>query len=157
MIQKCRPPENFSGGLCVGLTQQKEHHHEHEIEHLHHLNINLSASKHLPEGAELNLEYAEEYIQKSLGEPSFIGVVHGETGRTIVVQYKYVDFVQPRLYSLARDLKLDFIAYRIQDGATVLGGALVGEYAHEWNYGIFNEVRFIQPMLMLQPRHCGRA
>jgi hypothetical protein len=92
------------------------------------LNINLNASKHLPEGAELNLECTKEYIQKSLGEPSFIGVVYGETGRTIVVQYKNLEFVQPRLYSLARDLKLDYIAYRTQDGTGV-----VGEYAHAYN------------------------
>ena len=96
------------------------------------LNINLNASKHLPEGAELHLQSAEDYIQKSLGEPIFIGVSRGETGRTIVMQYKYVEFVLPRLYSLARDLKLDYIAYSIQeDDDTVLG--VIGEYAHEYN------------------------
>ena len=96
------------------------------------LNINLSASKHLPEGAELSLEHVKDYIQESLGEPSFIGVSHGETARTIVLQYKYVDFVRTRLYSLARDLKLDYIAYRIQDG-TAIEGEVLGEYAHEYN------------------------
>ena len=97
------------------------------------LNINLSASKHLPEGAELHLQYAEDYIHKSIGEPSFIGVFHGAAARTLVVQYKYTEFVLSRLYRLARDLKLDYIAYHIQDGG-VLNKGVVGDYAYAYAY-----------------------
>ena len=112
------------------------------------LNIGLEVSKHyLPEGAagmQLQYEYVKEQLEKALGKPMHIGVAQSATEQTIVVQYKRVESVLYRLESLAHEMQQDCIAYSIQDDdGNVLGGALVGKYAHEWNYGLFNEEYFI--------------
>ena len=112
------------------------------------LNIGLDVSKnYLPEGAagmQLQYEYVKERLEKALGKPMQILVAQSATEQTVVVQYKRVESVLHNLYWIAHDLKQDCIAYSIQDDdANVLGGALVGKYAHEWNYGIFNEAYFI--------------
>ena len=92
--------------------------------------------------AELNLKGVEEYLQKALGEPSFIGVSEGENGRTLVVQYKDAESVLCKLYRVARDLQQDCIPYRIQDGR-VLNKGVAGDYDHDhaytYNYDSFVE------------------
>ena len=112
------------------------------------LNIGLEVStNYLPYGAEemhLQYEYVEAYLEKVLGKPICIGLAQSDTEKTVVVAYSNVELVLPKLFSLARALKQDCIAYSVQYGCEVLGGALVGEYAHEWNHGIFNEAYFIQ-------------
>ena len=112
------------------------------------LNIGLDVSKnYLPDGVagmQLQYVYVKEQLAKALGTPIWMGVVQSATEETVVVQYKRVEAVLYRLASLAHELKQDCIAYTIQDDdANVLGGALVGKYAHEWNYGVFNEEYFI--------------
>ena len=112
------------------------------------LNIGLEVSNnYLPEGVagmQLQYEYVQEQLEKALGKPMQIGVAQSATEQTIVVQYKRVEAVLYRLASLAHELQQDCIAYSIQDDdGNVLGGALVGKYAHEWNYGIFNPAYFI--------------
>ena len=112
------------------------------------LNIGLEVSKHyLPEGVagmQLQYEYVKERLEKALGKPMQILVAQSATEQTVVVQYKRVESVLHNLHWIAHDLKQDCIAYSIQDDdANVLGGALVGKYAHEWNYGIFNEEYFL--------------
>ena len=112
------------------------------------LNIGLEVSKnYLPEGVagmQLQYEYVKGQLEKALGKPMQIGVAQSATEQTIVVQYKRVEPVLYRLASLAHELQQDCIAYSIQDDdANVLGGALVGKYAHEWNFGIFNEAYFV--------------
>lgn len=112
------------------------------------LNIGLNVSKHyLPEGVEemtLKYEYIKYYLHRAFGTPIWMGVVQSATEETVVVQYKSAEPVLHNLYLLAHELGQDCIAYSIQaDDGTVLGGALVGKYAHECNYGIFNEVLFI--------------
>ena len=112
------------------------------------LNIGLEVSKHyLPEGVvemHLQYEYVTDYLEKVIGTPICIGVARSATERTIVVTYSNVEDVLPKLFWLANEFRQDCIAYAIQYGGRCLGGALVGEYAHEWNYGIFNEAYFIQ-------------
>ena len=112
------------------------------------LNIGLEVSKHyLPDGVEgiqLPYEYVESYLEKTLGKPTYIGLTQSATERTVVVEYTNVELVLQKLFWLAHEFKQDCIAYAIQYGGRCLGGALVGEYAHEWNYGIFNEAYFIQ-------------
>ena len=112
------------------------------------LNIGLDVSKnYLPAGVagmQLQYEYVKEQLEKALGKPMQILVAQSATEQTVVVQYKRVESVLHNLYWIAHDLKQDCIAYSIQDDdANVLGGALVGKYAHEWNYGIFNEEYFL--------------
>ena len=112
------------------------------------LNIGLQVSKnYLPEGVasmEYKYEYVKEQLEKALGLPMQIRVAQSATEETVVVQYKRVESVLYRLASLAHELQQDCIAYTVQDDdGTVLGGALVGKYAHEWNYGIFNAEYFI--------------
>ena len=111
------------------------------------LNIGLDVSKnYLPEGAagmQLQFEHVKEQLEKALGKPMQILVAQSATEQTVVVQYKRVESVLHNLYRIAHDLKQDCIAYSIQDDANVLGGALVGKYAHEWNFGIFNEGYFL--------------
>ena len=112
------------------------------------LNIGLNVSKnYLPVGVagmQLQYEYVKEQLEKALGKPMQILVAQSATEQTVVVQYKRVEPVLYRLESLAHDLKQDCIAYSIQDDdANVLGGALVGQFAHKWNYGIFNEGYFL--------------
>ena len=112
------------------------------------LNIGLKVSEnYLPNGVNemhLQYEYVKEYLTETLGKPTHIELAHSGTERTVVAVYSNVASVLPRLFSLAYDLKQDCIAYSVQYGCEVLGGALVGEYAHQWNYGIFNEAYFIQ-------------
>ena len=117
------------------------------------LNIGLAVSKnYLPSGVKemhLQYEYVQEYLEKVLGKPSYIGLAQSATEKTVVVEYSNVEAVLQKLFWLAHEFKQDCIAYIIEDGANVLGGALVGNYAHEWNYGIFNETYFIRPMFKL--------
>ena len=111
------------------------------------LNIGLDVSKHYtPEGVaamELHYDYVADFLKKTLGMPACIGLAQSETEKTVVAQYSNVELVLHHLYWLARDLQQDCIAYQVQDGDTVIGGALVGKYAHEWNYGVFNKDYFI--------------
>ena len=112
------------------------------------LNIGLNVSKHYtPEGVaemKLNYDYVKYFLKKTLGTPMQIGLARSATEKTIVVQYADADVVLQKLYWLAYELSQDCIAYVVKDDAgTVLGGALVGEYAHEWNYGVFNADYFI--------------
>ena len=116
------------------------------------LNIGLNVSKnYLPEGAagmQLQYEYVEAYLQRALGKPSCIGLAQSATEKTVVVQYANVESVLYKLYLLAHELQQDCIAYKIQDDdGNVLGGALVGEGSHLWNYGIFNEEYFVEAVL----------
>ena len=117
------------------------------------LNIGLEVSKnYLPEGVagmQLQYEYVKEQLEKALGKPLFIGLAQSATEKTVVVEYSNVEAVLQKLFWIAHEFKQDCIAYSVQDGANVLGGALVGNYAHEWNYGIFNETYFIRPMFKL--------
>ena len=112
------------------------------------LNIGLTVSKHYtPEGVGkmyLHYQYVEEYLEATLGTPIYIGLNQSATEKTVVAEYTNVELVLQKLFWLAHEFKQDCIAYAIKDGANVLGGALVGEYAHQWNYGIFNEAYFIQ-------------
>ena len=112
------------------------------------LNIGLEVSNnYLPEGVagmQLQYEYVKEQLEKALGKPMQILVAQSATEQTVVVQYKRVESVLYNLFRLSHELQQDCIAYTIQDDdANVLGGALVGKYAHEWNYGIFNEGYFL--------------
>ena len=117
------------------------------------LNIGLEVSKnYLPDGVEgmhLQYEYVKDYLKQVFGTPMYIGLTQSATEKTVVVQYSSVEYVLPKLFWIAHELQQDCIAYSVQDGANVLGGALVGEYAHEWNYGIFNESYFVQPIFKL--------
>ena len=112
------------------------------------LNIGFEVSKHyLPEGVagmQLQYRHIRNWLEKALGKPSCIGVARRATEKTVVVQYTDVQAVLSKLSSLAHELGQDYIAYSIQDDdGNVLGGALVGKHAHEWNYGLFNEEYFI--------------
>ena len=111
------------------------------------LNIGLNVSNnYLPEGVagmQLQYEYVEAHLVKAFGTPICIGVARSATEETVVVKYAKAESVLYKLALLAQDLKQDCIAYAIQDDdGTVIGGALVGKYAHEWNFGIFNEAYF---------------
>ena len=112
------------------------------------LNIGLQVSKHyLPDGVagmQWKYEYIRNYLEKAFGAPLCIGMALSTTETTVVVQYSNVEVVLQKLFRLSRELQQDCIAYRIQDDVAVLGGALVGDYAHEWNHGIFNEAYFVQ-------------
>ena len=112
------------------------------------LNIGFEVSKHyLPEGVagmQLQYRHIRNWLEKALGKPSCIGVARSATEKTVVAQYTDVQAVLSKLFSLAHELGQDCIAYSIQDDdGNVLGGALVGKHAHEWNYGLFNEEYFI--------------
>ena len=111
------------------------------------LNIGLNISKnYLPKGVasmEYKYEYVKDYLYRAFGTPSCIGVARSATEETVVVQYAKVEPVVYKLFLFAHELQQDCVAYQIKDDGTVLGGALVGKYAHEWNYGIFNEAYFI--------------
>ena len=116
------------------------------------LNIGLNVSKnYLPEGVEamqFQYNYVKDYLERTFGKPIYISTAQSETEKTVVVQYDVEDVasILKKLFSLARELKQDCIAYSVRDGYDELGGALVGGYAHEWNYGIFNEAYFIHGM-----------
>ena len=111
------------------------------------LNIGLEVSKnYLPSGVEemhLQYEYAEQYLEKVLGKPICIRLSQSYTEKTVVVAYTNVELVLSELYRIAHALRQDCIAYIIQEDDVTVGGALAGEYAHQWNYGIFNETYFI--------------
>ena len=115
------------------------------------LNIGLEVSKnYMPDGVskiELEYKYVKDYLEQAIGIPMYIGLTQSATEKTVVAQYSNVESVLQKLFWLAHAFQQDCIAYSVQDGANVLGGALVGNYAHEWNYGVFNEAYFIQPML----------
>ena len=119
------------------------------------LNIGLNVSKHYtPEGVaemELNYDYVKDCLARTLGKPMQIWLARSDTEKTIVVQYADADVVLQKLYWIAYELNQDCIAYVVKDDAdTVLGGALVGEYAHEWNYGVFNAEYFIPATTKLE-------
>ena len=113
------------------------------------LNIGLEVSKnYLPSGVgemHLQYEYVKEYLEATLGTPIYIGLHSSATDRTVVAEYENVDLVLSKLFWLAHEFKQDCIAYAVTYAGRCLGGALVGAYAHEWNYGIFNEAYFIEP------------
>ena len=113
------------------------------------LNIGLNVSRnYLPAGVadmQYQYQYVKDYLFRTIGEPMQIQLAQNATEKTVVVKYSNVELVLAKLYRMAHDLNQDCIAYSVQDGnGHVLGGALVGEYAHEWNYGIFNEAYFLQ-------------
>ena len=115
------------------------------------LNIGLAVSKnYMPEGvAEMKLqyEYVKEYLEKVLGTPAKIELAHSNTEQTVVVQYKNVERTLHTLFDLAAALKQDCIAYAVyDDDATMLGGALMGKFAHEWDFGFFDSQYFIEVM-----------
>ena len=121
------------------------------------LNIGLEVSNnYLPEGVagmQMQYRHVKNVLEKTFGKPSCIGIARSATEKTVVVQYTNVHAVLSKLFLLARELKQDCIAYAIQgDDGTVLGGALVGEYAHEWNYGVFSEEYFIPATIKLNYR-----
>ena len=121
------------------------------------LNIGLNVSNnYLPKGVagmELQYKHVKDCLEKSFGKPSCIGIARSNTEKTVVAQYGDVKAVLSKLYTLAHELGQDCIAYQVQDSeGNALGGALVGEYAHEWNYGIFDEGYFIPATLKLNYR-----
>ena len=121
------------------------------------LNIGLEVSNnYLPSGvAGMHLQYrhVKNRLEECFGKPSCIGISHSATEKTVVAQYTDVQKVLSELYLLAHELGQDCIAYQVQgDDGNVLGGALVGKYAHEWNYGVFNEDYFIPATIKLNYR-----
>ena len=121
------------------------------------LNIGLEVSNnYLPEGVagmQLQYRHVKNYLEKCFGKPSCIGIARSNTEKTVVVQYTDVKAVLSELYKLAHDLGQDCIAYQVQsEDGNVLGGALVGKYAHEWNHGCFNAEYFIPATIKLNYR-----
>ena len=121
------------------------------------LNIGLEVSNnYLPAGVagmQLQYRHVKEVLEKTLGKPSCIGIAASNTEKTVVAQYTDVQAVLSELYLLAHELGQDCIAYSIQDDdANVIGGALVGKYAHEWNFGVFEEEDFIPATIKLHYR-----
>ena len=120
------------------------------------LNIGLQVSNnYLPEGVaamELQYKHVKKLLEQAFGKPSCIGIDRSATEKTVVAQYTDVQEVLSKLYLLAHDLGQDCIAYAIHADGVLLGGALVGKYAHEWNYGVFNEDYFIPATIKLNYR-----
>ena len=121
------------------------------------LNIGIEVSNnYLPEGVagmQLQYRHVKNCLAAAFGTPICIGIARSNTEKTVVVQYTDVQAVLSKLYTLAHELGQDCIAYSVQGGdGDVLGGALVGKYAHEWNFGIFNEEDFIPATLKLNYR-----
>ena len=123
------------------------------------LNIGLQVSNnYLSEGmAMMELQYlhVKNHLEKVFGKPSCIGIARSNTEKTVVAQYNTnnVKEVLQELYQLAQDLQQDCIAYSVQDAdGVMLGGALVGKYAHEWNFGAFDEEYFIPATIGLNYR-----
>ena len=109
------------------------------------LNIGLAVSNNYvaERVADLPYEYVKNYLAQAIGKPMQIGLSQSATEKTVVVSYSDAEDVLKKLFWLAYVFKQDCIAYTVHDDDTVLGGALVGEFAHEWNYGVFNEAYFI--------------
>ena len=121
------------------------------------LNIGLEvSSNYLPEGVagmQLKYKHVKNCLERALGKHSCIGIARSTTEKTVVVQYTDIKAVLSKLHSLAHDLGQDCIAYQVQsEDGNVLGGALVGKYAHEWNYGVFEEEYFIPATIKLNYR-----
>ena len=120
------------------------------------LNIGLEVSNnYLPEGVagmQLQYKHVKNCLEKCFGKPSCIGIARSSTEKTVVVQYNDVQAVLSKLFELAHELGQDCIAYTIQADGVVLGGALVGKYAHEWNHGLFHEDYFIPATIKLNYR-----
>ena len=121
------------------------------------LNIGLEVSNnYLPEGVagmQLQYKHVKEQLEKCFGKPSCIGIARSATEKTVVAQYTDVQAVLSKLYLLAHELGQDCIAYQVQsEDGNVLGGAVVGKYAHEWNYGFFDAEHFIPAAITLNYR-----
>ena len=122
------------------------------------LNIGLEVSNnYLPEGVagmQMQYRHVKNYLEQALGKPSCIGLARSNTEKTVVAQYTDPDVqaVLSKLYLLAHELGQDCITYAIQADGVVMGGALVGKYAHEWNHGLFDEEYFIPATLKLHYR-----
>ena len=121
------------------------------------LNIGLAVSNnYLPEGVasmELQYKHVKNCLAAAFGTPTCMGIARSATEKTVVAQYEDVKAVLSELYLLAHDLGQDCIAYQVQDDDGIaMGGALVGKYAHEWNYGIFSEEDFIPATIKLNYR-----
>ena len=121
------------------------------------LNIGLEVSNnYLPEGVagmQLQYRHVKNVLEKTLGKPSCMGIARSSTEKTVVAQYTDVQAVLSKLFWLAHELKQDCIAYAIQgEDGHVLGGALVGEYAHEWNHGVFDNEYFVPATIKLNYR-----
>ena len=120
------------------------------------LNIGLQVSNnYLPEGVaamELQYRHVKNCLERALGKPSCIGIARSNTEKTVVAQYTEVKEVLSKLYELAHDLGQDCIAYAIHADGVIVGGALVGKYAHEWNHGVFAEEYFIPATIKLNYR-----
>ena len=120
------------------------------------LNIGLQVSNnYLPEGVakmELQYRHVRNHLEKVLGKPSCIGIARSKTEKTVVAQYSNVQEVLKELYKLAHDLGQDCIAYAVHADGALVGGALVGKYAHEWNHGLFDEEYFIPANIKLNYR-----
>ncbi len=101
---------------------------------------------------ELQYRHVKNCLEKAFGKPQCIGIAHSATEKTVVAQYEDVRAVLSELYLLAHELGQDCIAYSVQGEDAVIGGALVGKYAHEWNYGVFNEEYFIPATIKLHYR-----
>ena len=117
------------------------------------LNIGLNVSKHyLPEGVEemkLQYKYVKEYLEEHFGKPIYIELEESTTEKTVIVHSTNVEAVLQKLFWIAHEFKQDCIAYSVQDDdGNVLGSALVGNYAHEWNNGTFDKAYFIKPRFM---------
>ena len=120
------------------------------------LNIGLEVSNnYLPSGVagmQMQYEHVEGVLASTLGAPICIGLAQSTTEKTVVVQYTDVNVVLSKLYSLAHELGQDCIAYAIHADGVIVGGALVGKYAHEWNHGVFAEEYFIPATIKLNYR-----
>ena len=120
------------------------------------LNIGLEISNnYLPEGVagmQLQYRHVKNCLEKAFGKPACIGIARSATDKTVVVQYTDVKEVLSKLFELAHELGQDCIAYSVQADGVVMGGALVGKYAHEWNFGMFAEEYFMPATLKLHYR-----
>ena len=120
------------------------------------LNIGLNVSNnYLPEGVasmELQYRHVKNCLEKAFGKPSCIGIARSATEKTVVAQYEDVQAVLSELYRLAHELGQDCIAYAIQAEDGNVLGAVVGKYAHEWNFGIFDWGYFIPATVKLNYR-----
>ena len=119
------------------------------------LNIGLNVSRnYLPEGVadmQYQYPYVKDYLFRTLGKPMQIGTARSASEETIIVKYSNVELVLAKLHRLAYELNQDCIAYVVKDNDGIaIGGALVGEYAHEWNHGIFNKDYFMDFVFIMK-------